>query len=76
MSDMTMPEVEREFGRLERRFADTVSKQVYERDMTETRSDIAEIKDSQKWAMRLIVAQFISFVFGLIVFLIANFGGL
>lgn len=59
-------------GKIDRRFNDVVSKAVYEANITELRQDIGEIKDSQRWAMRLIVAQFVALVVGMILFLLAN----
>jgi hypothetical protein len=53
---------------VERRHYDYVSKEVYQRDILEIRTDIAEIKKSQEWMMRLLVTQFFGMVVAVIVF--------
>lgn len=65
-----MPEVVRRLESVERRFNDYTRKEVYERDMGEIRTDISEIKESQKWAMRLIAGQFVALIVALLVFVI------
>jgi hypothetical protein len=66
MNEMTLPELTREVGRLDRRFSDTVSKAVYEANVGTIKDDIAEIRDSQKWAMRLIAGQFVALIIALL----------
>lgn len=72
---MTVPEIQRLAESNERRFADTVRREVYDRDMHEIRRDIAEIKDSNKWAMRLIAAQFVTLVVGLLIWVVSTWPG-
>lgn len=71
---MTLAELARHVETLERRqatFEDRMVLQaVYTRDMNEIRNDLAEIKDSQRWAMRLIAAEFVALVVALLVFAI------
>jgi hypothetical protein len=52
---------------LERRHLDKVSKDIYERDIREIHGDIREIKESQKWSSRLIIAQFVTLIVALVV---------
>lgn len=42
---------------MERRFADTVSREVYERDMKEIRHLLASVENANKWIMRLVITQ-------------------
>ena len=74
MDDVTQGEIVRRLDTLERRQYDFVSKDVYERDIKEIRGDTREIKESQKWAARLIVAQFVTLIIALVI--IALNGGL
>lgn len=62
MGNMTLAELEREVARQERRFADTVSKQVYDRDMSEISRAINKIEESQKWSQRLTITVLIGLV--------------
>ena len=57
---------------LEGRFDERVSKEVYQRDLKEIHADIGEIKDAQRWANRLIIAQFLALMVGLILFLVTQ----
>ena len=43
---------------------------VYARDFNEVRNDIADIKDSNKWMMRLIAGQFVALIVALLFFLL------
>ena len=70
MDDVTLPELTRRVGDLDRRFNDYVQKAIYEANVTHIREDISEIKDSQKWAMRLIAGQFVALVIGLLIWLV------
>lgn len=72
--DVTQAELARRFDSLERRQRDFVSKELYERDMSELKTDIAEIRESQKWSARLIIAQFVTLVVALVI--IAVNGGI
>lgn len=60
-----MPELARRITIIENRL---VSKDVYERDIREIREDTSEIKDTLKWAMRLLVGQFLALVIALLFF--------
>ena len=60
---------------LERRTADHVLNEVYVRDMNEIRNDIVEIKDSQRWAMRLIAGQFVALVIALLIYVVQRWPG-
>lgn len=81
MQDVTLPELARQQksdrddfkayrDSNDRRFSDYIQKEVYTRDFKEVRDDIAEIKDSQKWAMRLIAAQFVALVVALLIWVV------
>jgi hypothetical protein len=74
MEDITLPELARRVDTLERRqhnlTTEFVLQAVYTRDINEIRNDIGEIKDSQKWAMRLIAGQFVVLIVSLLIFLI------
>lgn len=74
MEDVTLAEIVRRVDGVERRVAESenrfVLQAVYTRDMTEIRHDIAEIKDSQKWAMRLIAGQFVALIVGLLIWVV------
>lgn len=72
MPEMTLPEVQRLAESNQRRFSDTVYKEVYTRDMAELRKDIGEIKESNRWAMRLIAAQFVTLVVALLAYFATN----
>lgn len=63
---MTLPEIARRVESNERRFADHVRVEVYDRDMKELREDISEIKSDMKWATRFIAGQFVTLVVALI----------
>jgi hypothetical protein len=65
--DLSPGEIRRQLDTLERRQFNLVSKEIYERDIREIHSDIAEIKESQKWSGRLIIAQFVTLIIALIV---------
>lgn len=67
--ELTPGELARRLTRLE---ADSVSSDVYERDLRELKENIGEIRDSLTWAMRLIVGQFVSLVLALLLFLAQN----
>ena len=70
MSEVSLSELERRVNDMGRRFADYARKDIYERDMNEIRHDIAEIKDSQRWAMRLIAGQFVALVLALLIYVV------
>lgn len=67
MTEVTIPEMVRRLESVERRQSGYVSKEVYDRDHREMRQDVGEIKDSQKWAMRLLVGQFVALIVGLLI---------
>lgn len=67
MDDVTQGELVRRLDTIERRQYDFVSKDVYERDINEIRGDTREIKESQKWAARLIIAQFVTLIIALVI---------
>ena len=71
---MTLAEVIRRVESVERRQSSAderyVLQAVYIRDMNEIRNDLAEIKGSQTWAMRLIAAQFVALVVALLLFVV------
>lgn len=67
MDDVTLPELTRRVESHERRFNDYVQTALYDRDIREMRSDIAEIKDTVKWGVRLIGALFIGVIVDIIV---------
>lgn len=70
MEDVTLPELARRVESIERRQVDYIRNDVYVRDFNEVRNDIAEIKDSQKWAMRLIAGQFVALVVALLIWVV------
>ena len=74
MDNVTSAELIRRVESIERRQADAetryVLNAVYVRDHNELRNDISEIKESQKWAMRLIAAQFVALLIALLMFVI------
>lgn len=70
MEDVTIPELVRRVESVERRQADFVLSAVYTRDVNEIRNDIGEIKDAQKWAMRLIAGQFVALVLALLIYVV------
>ena len=72
MNEPTVGELAREVARQERRLSDFVRAEVYERDVHELRDDIREIKEAQKWAMRLIAGQFVVLVLALLFYAIQN----
>ena len=45
---------------------------VYKRDVAEMKSDLHELKESSKWATRLIVTQFVAAFVGLVVWLVTT----
>jgi hypothetical protein len=67
---VTLDELVRRVESVERRQSDFVLQAVYTRDMNEIRNDIGEIKDSQKWAMRLIAGQFVALVVALLIWVV------
>lgn len=69
MTDMTPGELTRAVQNLQRREADLIRKDFYERDMHEIRRDIEEIKDGQRWMMRLLVTQFFGAIIALVIYL-------
>lgn len=69
MTEMTQAEVSRAIQRLETGQRSFVSKDVYERDLKELRGDLNEIKESQKWAMRLLVSNFLGLIVAVVIFL-------
>lgn len=70
MEDVTLPELARRVESIERRQVDFIRNDVYVRDFNEVRNDISEIKDSQKWAMRLIAGQFVALVVALLIWVV------
>jgi hypothetical protein len=68
--EFTIAEIERRVTDLGRRFSDYTRKDVYERDIREIQHDISEIKDSQRWAMRLIAGQFVALVLALLIYVV------
>jgi hypothetical protein len=77
--ELTPGEIVRRFEELERRIASRVSRELYDRDLREIRDDLSEIrenirqvKESMSWGMRLVVAQFLALIVGLIFFLLGQ----
>lgn len=72
MTEVTHAEIVRRVESMEkaveRRQYDFVSKELYNRDVVEIKADIAEMKKSQEWMMRLLVTQFFALVVAVIVF--------
>lgn len=59
---MSLAEITRWIDRHDANHRSMVSKEVYERDMSELRSDISEIKESQRWAQRLTITILIGLI--------------
>lgn len=72
MTEMTNAELTRAYERLDRQRDTFVSKEVYTRDMKEFRSDVAEIRDFQKWLMRLMVANLFGLVISVLIFVVTR----
>lgn len=79
MTEVSVPELVRRIETIERRV--TVHEErfvlaaVYTRDMNEIRNDVTEIKDSQRWAVRLIAGQTVVLVVSLLMYLLTNVVG-
>lgn len=69
MADMSLAEVTRWVDRHDRKHDDVVSKEVHDQIIKTLSEDITEIKESQRWAMRLIVTLFLTNLVGLLYFL-------
>lgn len=67
-----MAEVERRLNEWDRRMSGHVSRELYERDRQEIKEDIAEIRGSITWALRLVVAQFLALVITLVMFVVGR----
>lgn len=67
--DRRIGDLDRRVGVLDRRWDEgiIIRKDYYDRDMKQIESDLSEVKDTLKWAMRLIAAQFLTLVVGLVV---------
>ena len=65
---MTIPELSRAVREIRRTQDQLVTKELYERDIREIHEDTGEIKDTLKWAMRLLVGQFLGLVIALLFF--------
>lgn len=48
---------------------DTVPRELYDQAMTDIRSDLGELKETQKWTMRLVIGIVLTNMAGLIYFL-------
>ena len=57
--ELTPGEIKRALAMLQ---TQSVSKELYERDMAEIRADLHEIADSQKWLTRLLAGNFLAVV--------------
>lgn len=68
MSDMTAGEIARAFQDNKDAHRGFVSKDIHETVIAELRADISEIKESQKWAMRLLVSNFLGLVVAVVIF--------
>lgn len=66
MEDVTQAELVRRLDALERRQSSFVLRELYDRDVIDMKGDINEIKSSQQWATRLIVAQFVMLLVALV----------
>lgn len=60
-------EIERKLEQLESSHSGFVTKELYERDLLEISGDIREIKESQKWMSRMVIAQFVTLLIALVV---------
>ena len=69
MVEMSLAEVTRWVDRHDQRHDDVVSKEVHNQIVKTLSEDVAEIKESQRWAMRLIVTLFLTNLVGLLYFL-------
>lgn len=72
MTEMTNAELTRAYERLDRQRDAFVSKEVYARDIDELRVDISEIRDFQKWLMRLMVANLFGLVVSVLIFVVTR----
>lgn len=72
MSEMSIAELARLVDRIEKRQDGYVSTEVYERDLKELRNDIGEIKESQKWMMRLMVSQLFGLIVAVVMFVVTQ----
>lgn len=74
-----MGEISRRLEEVERRVSSRVSRELYDRDLREIREDLTEIrnslrevKESISWGMRIVVAQFLALIVGLLFFLLGQ----
>lgn len=74
-----MAEVVRRLDEVDRRLATKVTRDLYDRDRTDLKEDIAEIrlgvkemKESFNWGLRVFVAQFLALIVGLLFFLLGQ----
>ena len=72
MSDLTPGEVARKLSELDRRLTSKVSRELYDRDRAQYLEDINEIKDSLRWGIRVVIAQFLAMLAGLIVLIVGR----
>ena len=83
MIEVSNGEIMRRLDELERRVNSRLSRELYDRDMGEIRTDIREIKDSQasyqkeeregrRALQTMVLAQFIALIIGLVLFLIGR----
>lgn len=67
---MTTAEMQRMLESHERRFNDYVRKSEHDIVVRNIEGDVADIKESQKWMIRLLAANFLVVVIALILFLV------
>ena len=67
---MSVREMQRMLESHERRFNDYVRKAEHDIIMRNVETDVADIKDSQKWMQRLLVGNFVTLLVALILFLL------
>ena len=77
--DLSHGEVTRRIEELERRVASKVSRELYDRDLVEIKSDLHEIKENQKEErlgrralQQMVIAQFIALIVGLVLLLVGR----
>lgn len=68
--DMTLAELQRLVESHDRRFNDYVRKAEHELVVRNIEGDVADIKDSQKWMVRLLAANFLVVIIALVLFLV------
>lgn len=72
MGEMTIAELSRAVGRLEENLGKKVDVNLHDRDITELHRGVDEIKDSQKWLLRLMVAQLLGLLVAIIIVVLSD----